>query len=298
MSAFRVLAIEKSEDVRDQLRGILEEGEFELLEAATGCEGLSAARAIVPDLILLDLMLPDLNGFEVIRELKAGRETRRIPVVLLTSLARQVTVLRGAGAWPVEFLSKPIEAEKLFAAIDRQRGAGAAIGRLRALGRAARSSGVAAIDGALTRRLLHRQVAGELESVRREGVASAWLRLEVDMLSSSRTRLDRMTRRELIHEVAERVRESTRVEDLVALDDDAAFIVLLAGVSPLGAQRVAEKIQHSVGEIRIPSHALTISLSSRIDITHWAPSRTDNGESLSEVTQVLLAPRRAVEKSA
>ncbi len=243
-------------------------------------------------------MLPDINGFEVIRRLKTIRETRRVPVVLLTSLARTVTVLRGAGGWPVEFLNKPVDAQKLLELVDVVRGTREAIGHLKELGRAARASSVAsAIDGPLTRRILHRQLAGELENVKQAGVPAAWLRLEVDLLQGARSRLDRPARRTLFHQVAEIVRASTRTEDLVACEDDDAFTVLLAGVTPLGAQLVGQKIQEGVAKVGVPIHGLTVSLVTRIEIIHWAPCPAGS-DAESTVTRLTLAPRRARERTA
>src|SRR5271170_5651312 len=83
--------------------------------ASSGAEALAKARSICPDVIVLDVDLPDIDGLEVLRQLKAGATTRSIPVILLTALARKLlgsdtTLAQG-------FLSKPCSLDELLDAI-------------------------------------------------------------------------------------------------------------------------------------------------------------------------------------
>jgi CheY-like chemotaxis protein len=83
--------------------------------ASSGAEALAKARSLCPDVIVLDVDLPDIDGLEVLRQLKAGTSTRSIPVVLLTALARKFL---GADTKLAEgFLSKPCSLDDLLDAI-------------------------------------------------------------------------------------------------------------------------------------------------------------------------------------
>lgn len=80
----KILCIEDEGDILDLLRIILERDGFECISALGGLEGLQKARSVQPDLILLDLMMPDMNGWEVLRQLQEDERLRYIPVLILT----------------------------------------------------------------------------------------------------------------------------------------------------------------------------------------------------------------------
>jgi PAS domain S-box-containing protein len=92
---------------------------IELVSAEHGRRGLELARDLQPDLILLDLHLPDLSGREVLRSLRTNRSTRHIPVVIVSADAtdRQITVLKDAGAFG--YLTKPLDVAEFLRTIDR-----------------------------------------------------------------------------------------------------------------------------------------------------------------------------------
>jgi len=81
----RVLIIDDEEIARYIMRGILSDTKYKVIEASGGIEGLEKAQRQKPDLILLDLMMPDMNGFEVLAKLKEDKATRHIPVIIVTS---------------------------------------------------------------------------------------------------------------------------------------------------------------------------------------------------------------------
>ena len=85
MALDRVLIIDDNEIERYALRQFLSTSRYEVIEATGGYDGLRLARQAQPDVIFLDLMMPDIHGFEVLKMLKAIEDTRRIPVVLFTS---------------------------------------------------------------------------------------------------------------------------------------------------------------------------------------------------------------------
>ena len=85
MALDRVLIIDDNEIERYALRQFLSTSRYEVIEAVGGYDGLRLARQAQPDVIFLDLMMPDVHGFEVLKMLKAIEDTRRIPVVLFTS---------------------------------------------------------------------------------------------------------------------------------------------------------------------------------------------------------------------
>ena len=83
----RILVIDDHEDNRHILRDLLENARYEVLEATTGEEGVALAEAHVPDLILMDIQLPDIDGYEATRRIKSMPTIRHVPVIAVTSYA-------------------------------------------------------------------------------------------------------------------------------------------------------------------------------------------------------------------
>lgn len=90
---------------------------FEVLVAHDGETVLTIAETVKPDIILLDVKIPDLDGFEVCRRLKASETTQDIPVIFMTSLANTVDKVRGFALGAVDYVTKPIQAEEVFARV-------------------------------------------------------------------------------------------------------------------------------------------------------------------------------------
>jgi CheY-like chemotaxis protein len=116
----KILIVEDNPDGREIVVLYVRSLGYEVFEAATGIEGLDQARAIHPDLILMDLVLPEMPGHEVIARLKADPSTREIPVIVLTALSRgSPSVERAIAAGAAETLYKPLIFKALGEAIRR-----------------------------------------------------------------------------------------------------------------------------------------------------------------------------------
>ncbi len=95
----------------------LEANQFQVMVAQDGEEGIERARLIHPGLILLDVMMPGINGFETCRRLKADENTRDIPVIFMTALADTSDKIAGFAAGAVDYISKPFQTEELLVRI-------------------------------------------------------------------------------------------------------------------------------------------------------------------------------------
>lgn len=116
MSA-RVLVVDDIETNRRLLEARLSAEYFEVLQAADGYECLTLARSHEPDIILLDIMMPGIDGFETCRRLKADPVTRHIPVVMITALDQRADRIAGLEAGADDFLTKPVDDVALFARV-------------------------------------------------------------------------------------------------------------------------------------------------------------------------------------
>ncbi|MBI5838228.1 MAG: response regulator [Candidatus Eisenbacteria bacterium] len=110
----RILVVEDDDTLRNLLRLNLQKEGYEVVGAQDGASGLEEARKHLPDLVLLDKMMPGMDGHEVLRQLRASRRTRYIPVILLTALNRTQDRLDGLDAGANDFISKPYSSAELL----------------------------------------------------------------------------------------------------------------------------------------------------------------------------------------
>jgi len=113
-----VLVIEDEQDLSHLVQVNLELAGFEVQTAFDGAQGLSKARQTGPDLILLDVMMPVLDGWQVLRALKEDRDLRDIPVIMLTALGEERDIIRGHLQGAVQYVTKPFEMRRLLGAVE------------------------------------------------------------------------------------------------------------------------------------------------------------------------------------
>jgi two-component system cell cycle response regulator DivK len=114
----RILVVEDVELNRDLLVQLLED-EYEILTAADGAVGVELARRERPDLILMDLSLPVVDGWEATRRLKAEEATRAIPVIALTAHAMRGDEERARACGCDDYLTKPVDEDRLLETLAR-----------------------------------------------------------------------------------------------------------------------------------------------------------------------------------
>ena len=114
MARTRILVIEDERALTDVLTYNLEREGYETIVAHDGQEGLRKAQTLLPDLVLLDLMLPVVGGLDVCRELKSGERTRDIPVIILTAKAEETDQLVGFSLGADDYVTKPFSVKVLL----------------------------------------------------------------------------------------------------------------------------------------------------------------------------------------
>jgi DNA-binding response OmpR family regulator len=116
----KILCIEDEREMIDLMRLILERKGFEFVGAEGGQEGLDLIREEMPDLVLLDLMMPGVDGWEVYRQLKADDDLKGIPVIVVTAKAQSIDKVLGLHIARVEdYITKPFGPQDLLESINR-----------------------------------------------------------------------------------------------------------------------------------------------------------------------------------
>jgi two-component system, cell cycle response regulator DivK len=113
-----ILYVEDNEDNIYMLSQRLQREGFDISIARTGVEGIALARAQLPDLIIMDLVLPELDGFAAARELRHGADTRHIPIIALSASVLPEHKHRAIDAGCDDFETKPVDLPRLLAKIE------------------------------------------------------------------------------------------------------------------------------------------------------------------------------------
>jgi len=112
-----ILVVEDQEDNRRIMRDLLTSAGYEVMEAVTGEDGVSAAETHRPDLILMDIQLPGLDGYEATRQIKANPDLEHIPIIVVTSYALSGDDVKAFEAGCNAYVSKPFSPRELLAKI-------------------------------------------------------------------------------------------------------------------------------------------------------------------------------------
>ncbi len=116
----KVVCIEDEPEMIDLVKLILGRKGFDLIGAMGGREGLEAVRRVRPDLVLLDLMMPDMDGWEVYQQMKADEELSNIPVIVVTAKAQSIDKVLGLHIAKVDdYVTKPFGPQELLQSVER-----------------------------------------------------------------------------------------------------------------------------------------------------------------------------------
>ena len=119
MANERILVVDDEEDVLELIRYNLDKNGYKVVTATSGEEAITEARGKTPDLIILDLMLPGIDGLEVCRKLKSDVKTERIPVIMLTAKGEETDIVTGLELGADDYVTKPFSPKVLIARLRR-----------------------------------------------------------------------------------------------------------------------------------------------------------------------------------
>ena len=112
-----VLIVDDSPTERHVLQGMLERNGMKVSLATSGEEGVAQAKALIPDLILMDVVMPGLNGYQATRTLTRDETTKHIPIIVCTSKGQETDRIWGLRQGALDYLVKPVKAVELLAKI-------------------------------------------------------------------------------------------------------------------------------------------------------------------------------------
>ncbi|WP_313333895.1 diguanylate cyclase [Sphingobium yanoikuyae] len=230
------------------------EDDYEVCFATSGQQALDAARASHPDLVLLDVLMPDIDGFEVCRQLKGDPLLADIPVIFTTGLGDTEDEMRGLSLGAIDYVTKPIQPAILRARVSNH----VELKRLR--DQLANMAVTDALTGLSNRRQMERLMLTETARLARTGEWLSVIMLDIDFFKQFNDTYGHPAGDRCIMMVAAALtRAVKRATDLSARYGGEEFACLLPGADPAGAELVAQEIRLQIQSLNIPHELSRVS---------------------------------------
>jgi diguanylate cyclase (GGDEF)-like protein/PAS domain S-box-containing protein len=238
----RVLVVDDDRASRNMMRLVLEEEGFDVATATSGHEALELASSGPPDVVMLDIQMPGMDGVETCRRLKRSSETAAVPVLFVTGRAEDdPTTIEALNAGGNDFVSKDTPRPVLCARLESQVAIARAQSKLRTMAMTDELTGV------YSRRFLFQALRRTLKASTRKGPGGiSILVIDVDDFKTVNDRHGHIEGDRVLREIARYIDGATRETDIVARFGGEEFVVVLADADLDGARLVAEKIRAAV----------------------------------------------------
>lgn len=240
--------------------------------AANGFEALAKIEAEAPDIVLLDAMMPGLDGFETCRRIKDDPAMAHIPVIMVTALSEVDDLVRGFDAGADDFLIHPVDGRALIARVRSQ------LRRKRNNERVLEEALVDPLTGAFNRRYFDAHAPRLAARCRAARKSLAVLMVDVDTLKQVNDTHGHGAGDRVLKEVVNRAKFALRPLDLVARMGGDEFAIVMPETNLAAAIQIAERLCSRIGEAPIEGVAVTVSIGA-------AASRPDEEEALDTTLQ-------------
>lgn len=254
----KILAVDDQPDNLELLCQILEDGGHTIILAHNGNEALVVARDELPDVILLDIQMPQMDGFQVCRALKEDETTKEIPIIFLTAQTGEQNIVKGLDLGAYDYITKPFNERELISRVS-------VMLRIRTAEKKMEKMALTdALTGLYNRRFLYQRFEEEISRAKRNQHALSCLMLDIDYFKAVNDRHGHVFGDYVLKEVARILKENLRGYDALVRFGGEEFVVLLPGAELSNAEIVAQKIREKIeahdfqdGEI---SEKITISV--------------------------------------
>jgi two-component system cell cycle response regulator len=243
----RLLAIDDSELIHKILRVRLQHEQLEVHSALNGEEGIRLAKELRPEVILLDIELGDMTGFDVLQSLKADSETKDIAVMLISAFSESIDRVRGLDLGAVDFITKPFEVIELTARVR-------SILRLQsAMHMLAVKAQIDGLTGLWNRKYFDARLESEFSESLRHGRPLALIMTDIDKFKSLNDGYGHPFG-DLVLERFARILSSGRSSDVACRYGGEEFGIVLPSTSIAEAHDVAERFRERLAAEHWPRH--------------------------------------------
>ncbi len=256
----RLLIIDDSLFIQQIVQKSLADQALQLEFASTGEEGLRLAVDHQPDVVLLDVEMPDPNGFEICRRMKANEATKHIPIVFLTSHTGTEEKVKGLDLGALDYVTKPFKPAELCA-------------RVRSALRVkfmqdilAEKAMIDGLTGLWNRRYLEQRIDQEMSLAIRENGRFSLVMVDIDHFKSINDSHGHPFGDDMLRVVARELLDGIRKEDTVCRFGGEEFAMLLPRVGTAGAAVLADRVRSAIHSLEIEHRGSQVKLSASFGV--------------------------------
>jgi len=284
----RILVVDDHEDNVEVLRARLEARGYDVKGAMSGQEALDTIAAWIPDMVLLDVMMPDMDGLEVVRRLKADRSLPFIPVIMQTALDSTERIVAGLEAGADDYVTKPINFAELEARVrsllrikklqqdlaEREKELSQMNDRLLHI---SLTDGLTGVDN---RRALEQRLHEMFEHSLRLHEPVACVMCDIDHFKKVNDTYGHAAGDEVLKQFAEILRHEAREIDRVGRYGGEEFLLLLPGTVLDAAVTFAERVRHRVEAHTFSFEGGTLNRTVSFGVASWPHPRINGREEM------------------
>jgi diguanylate cyclase (GGDEF)-like protein len=285
LSKFNVLLVEDNEDKRQLLKFALETAGYNVRTAGDGVEGLQAVESHQPDLIVTDVTMPRMDGYEMVRRIRANPSTRFIPVIIQTALRGETQDVRlGAEVGALGYITDPTDLDLLLAR------ARTLLDFKNYLDSCEEAAFTDHLTGLANRRRFERQLEREVARTRRFNRPFCLLMLDIDHFKRVNDTHGHDAGDDVLRRLANALQAGTRGIDMAARIGGEEFAVLLTETDFAQGMEVAERLRVAVRETELPGvGGVTVS----VGLAEYNAATRDARELFSAADSALYEAKRA-----
>ncbi len=235
-----ILVVDDSKWIRQIIAARLKSLDVDLQFAEDGLQALEATRNDPPDLILLDVIMPDFNGFEVCRELKAEPRTHDIPVIFLTGADESMDKVHGFNLGAVDYVIKPFDPAELRARVR------AALQTKALMDLLTSQTQLDGMTGLYNRRYFDQRLKQEIASAERTRGSLGLLLIDLDRFKRINDMYGHPDGDQVVRRFGVLLQETCRGEDVACRWGGDEFALILPGAGPEQALDAAQRLQHAL----------------------------------------------------
>ena len=255
-----VLAIDDSPEIHQLLKFRLKNLDVELAHADCGVDGFDQALAVNPDLILLDVMMPDASGFDICRKLKTTKQTRNIPVIFLTGASDVDQKVLGFDVGAVDYIQKPFDSVELNTRVR------AALRTKRFQDRLAQSAMIDGLTGLWNRAHFDQRIHEEVAAALRYDRPMSLIMMDVDKFKNLNDNHGHLFGDEVLQVVGDVLQDSVRTTDWPCRYGGEEFGLILRETDLDGAIILAERIRKEIGSLQLHNKAQLVPVTSSFGV--------------------------------
>jgi two-component system cell cycle response regulator len=255
-----ILAIDDSPEIHQLLKVRLKNLDVELSHAHCGFDGFDQAQASNPDLILLDVMMPDASGFDICRKLKATSETRNIPVIFLTGASDVDQKVLGFDVGAVDYIQKPFDSAELSARVR------AALRTKRFQDMLAQRAMIDGLTGLWNRAHFDQRLHEEIAAAQRYDRPMSLIMMDVDKFKNLNDNHGHPFGDEVLQAIGDILQESARMTDWPCRYGGEEFGFILRETDLEGAIIMAERVRAEIEGLELRNKAQAVSVTASFGV--------------------------------